>query len=58
MVPLSFGFVQNQTVDNNSSLDTLETTSDYCVSSFLYQLTLLLIDVSQYWHYPLEEVLI
>jgi hypothetical protein len=29
-----FGFVQNQTVDNNSSLDTLETTSDYCVSSF------------------------
>lgn len=29
-----FGFAQNQTVDNNSSIDTLETSSDYCVSDF------------------------
>lgn len=29
-----FGFVQNQTVDNNSSTDTLETSEDYCINSF------------------------
>ena len=29
-----FGFAQNQMVDNNSNIDTLETSSDYCVTSF------------------------